>query len=548
MKGPEIQRCKGFATITVMVISLLGGLIVFDTLQENINQERMAGNYSKEINAHLQAENGLSQAYNIMLSVDSSLSTDDRISQLNSNQNTTGGYQHTINAWLDSDSLEINSSGFHYEGQYAMRGAISLASSSGNSVFTGAITTCDGGTLGGSGTIDSYDSSKGAYSSNNKSSNGDLSVLNEDASGLTLSGDSPINGSVSINGDLTMSGSASIAGDAHVSGSINLGSSGSIDGNAQATGNVTNSYSPISMDSISANGDVTILDSYDGPVSYGGDLNYPDYGSVNNTTYYDTPQVAAVGTEICDILDLASEFDNTTNGVGSLANSNATAVDFGYPRSEYVISDSGLTAYDQTWNIQDWVDVETQTETITFLDSDTSVYVLDVNSFGDASLSLTVESGSNVTIYLNESTFIGGTINVEDGASLTIITESEINMGSDGIITNVIDSNGDGTYEPTTAAVNSNGEISTIIYSGYDSAYNNDYGISVAGGNDSTFTAYAPEASINVSGGGDIFGSLRGDYLNVTGGAGIHFDEQIAATNIGGTGSATGTPKITRWF
>ncbi|WP_418135276.1 pilus assembly PilX family protein [Psychromonas sp. GE-S-Ul-11] len=217
---------QGFALITVLVISFLGSLIVFDTIQENLNQERMAGNYTKELNARLQAENGLAEAYN-MLSTDSSLSTDDMMTQLNSAQNSSGGYYHNIDAWLDSDIREINSSGFHYDGTYAMRGSFSLTSSSGNSVFTGAITTCDGATLGGSGTIDSYDSSEGAYDSSNPGNNGDVSVLNEDASGLTLSGSSPIDGSVSINGDLTMSGSASISGDAHVSGNIDLGSSGS---------------------------------------------------------------------------------------------------------------------------------------------------------------------------------------------------------------------------------------------------------------------------------------------------------------------------------
>ena len=51
--------------------------------------------------------------------------------------------------------------------------------------------------------------------------------------------------------------------------------------------------------------------------------------------------------------------------------------------------------------MNDWVDVDTQVEIVDFLDEPTSVYILDIENFGDASLSLTVESGSNVTIYLS---------------------------------------------------------------------------------------------------------------------------------------------------
>jgi len=216
------KESQGFALITVLVISFLGSLIVFDTIQENLNQERMAGNYSKELNARLQAENGLAEAYN-MLSTDSNLSTDDMMTQLNSTQNDSGGYHHNIDAWLDSDIREVNSSGFHYDGAYAMRGSISLASGSGNNVFNNAITTCDGATLGGAGKVDSYD---GEYDADNAGNEGDVTVLNEDASGLNLTGGTEISGDVSINGDLSIS-NGYVYGDAQVSGNVTVANSGS---------------------------------------------------------------------------------------------------------------------------------------------------------------------------------------------------------------------------------------------------------------------------------------------------------------------------------
>lgn len=562
MKTSTTKRSEeGFAAVTVMVISLLGGLIVFDTVKENINQERMAGNYSKELNARLQAENGLAEAYN-MLSTDSTLSTDDMMTQLNSTQNSSGGYYHNIDAWLDGDNREVNSSGFHHEGTYAMRGSISLASGSGNNVFNNSITTCDGATLGGSGTIDSYDSSEGAYNSSNPGNNGDVSVLNEDASGLHLSGGTLISGNASINGDLSVS-NGYIYGDAHVSGNVTVANSGSasVGGSIQAMGDVSYTYTggTYIAESISSNGDVSIGNSsFTGDITYGGDdggtlTSAKDISTFSSTTENTSDHVNAVGTQECDILAISDEFANTADGIGSLASHEATTVTLGGNNTSYVISDSGLVDTDNNEII------DTQTETIDFLGKETDVYVLDINGFTYGGLTFTVESGSNVTIYLSDDTFFGGSIKVEDGATLTILTESTIEMGSNGTITNVVDNDGDGVYETTTtSAVNSNNEISTTIYSNYNSAdydtpgnsYSgyNDYAISVAGGNASTFSAYTANGSINISGGGDIYGSLRADYLNVTGGAGVHFDERISGTNIGDSDSSSSTPEITRWF
>jgi len=547
---------QGFALITVLVISFLGSLIVFDTIQENLNQERMAGNYSKELNARLQAENGLAKAYNVLNSTSVPLITD-MVDEVNKFQSDSGPHYYKINASLDGDLRKITSSGFHYDGTYAMHGSISLASGNGNNVFNNAITTCDGATLGGAGKIDSYD---GEYDANNAGNEGDVTILNEDASGLDLTGGTEISGDVSINGDLSIS-NGYVYGDAQVSGNVTVANSGSasVAGSIQATGDVSYTYTGNSYitESISSNGDVSIgYSSFTGDITYGGDdggtlTSSKDISTFSSATVMTNDHVDDVGTQECDVLDIASEFANTTDGIGKLANTTPTNVKFGYPLSEYVINDTGLTAFDDTYNVKDWVDIETQQETIDFLGEQTNVHVLDVDSFGDASLTFTVESGSNITIYLsgNDTTDISGKIKVEDGASLNIITNDKINIGSNGLITNVIDTDGDGVYETeTTAAVNSNGNISTTIYSGYESQNSQDNGIKAAGGSASSFSAYAPNATIQLSGGGDLYGALRSNYLNVTGGAGIHFDENLEDVNLGGGGSGTTTAAINRWF
>ena len=547
MKASTTQHSEeGFAAVTVMVISLLGGLIVFDTVQENVNQERMAGNYYKELNARLQAENGLAAAYNA-LSANSSISNTEMMTALNTNTSTS--YRYTLDAWensADTSIMELDSKGAHYEGNYDIRGTITAGSSPGNNVFNNAITTCDGASLGSGGVIDSYNSDDGAYNSSNPGGNGDITILNENSS-LNLSGSADIYGDVSVNGNISLT-NGKIYGDASATGNIITNNSGeaSIGGNIEAGGNVTykSTDGTNAPDSISSDGSVTIggegQTSFNGDVSYGGDNGgtYTSGDNVeNNVTQYDEDHVSEIASQECDILNIADEFDNTANGIGSLENSDSTTVKFGGNNTSYVISDSGLI---DTHNNQR---VVIQTESVEFLSAETEVYVLDFNGFTYGGLSLTVESGSNVTIYLSEDTFIGGSIKVEEGATLTILTESSFEVGSNGSITNL---NDDGTTSPS--VVNSNGNIGTTLYSNYQSINNSDYGVNLFGNSDSYMTTYATNASVKIQASGDQYGSIRSNYVDVTNTSiGLHYDEQIANANIGdNTGDST--VEITRWF
>jgi Tfp pilus assembly protein PilX len=590
MKGSKIHSSKGFAAVTVLVISLLGGLIVFDTVQENINQERMAGNYSKEINAHLQAENGLAASYNA-LNDNSSLNSESMMTLLNDAQNDTGAHRYSLEPWVAGTSTEIStdgsgddsdetivetivstvfggtsntetssastsnasnailieSKGFHYDGQYEMRGSISLAASSGNSVFTGAVTTCNGASLGSGGVIDSYDSKNGAYNSNAPGGNGDVTILNEGSS-LNLSGSVDVYGNVSVNGKVSLT-NGKIYGDVSASGDITTNNSGeaSIGGAIESGGNViykSTDSTGNTPDSISSNNSVTIggdgQTAFNGDVSYGGDNGgaYTSGDNVNNNvTQYDQNHVSEIATEVCDILNISGEFDNINNGIGSLANSVSTAVNFGGNNTSYVISDSRLI---DTHN--DKI-IDVQTESVEFQGTDTDVYVLDLEGFSYGGLSLTVESGSNVTVYLSEDTLIGGSIQVEDGATLTILTKSSFEVGSNGSITNL---NGDSTT--SSSAVNSDGNIGITLYSGYESTSNSDYGINLLGGTDSYLTTYATEASVKIQASGNQYGAIRSNYLDITNTSiGLHYDEQIANANIG-EGDGSGTIEIIRWF
>ena len=147
-----------------------------------------------------------------------------------------------------------------------------------------------------------------------------------------------------------------------------------------------------------------------------------------------------------------------------------------------------------------------------------------------------------MTIYLSTDTFIGGSIKVEEGATLTILTESSFKVRINGNITNL---NDDGTT--SSSVVNSNGNIGTTLYSDYQSASNSDYGVTLLGNTDSYMATYATEASVKKKP-LVINMALYRNYVDVTNTSiGLHYDEQIAIANIGdNTGDST--VEITRWF
>lgn len=53
--------------------------------------------------------------------------------------------------------------------------------------------------------------------------------------------------------------------------------------------------------------------------------------------------------------------------------------------------------------------------------------------------------------------------------------------------------------------------------------------ISVRGGANSSFAVYAPDSSVSISGGSDIYGAVIGNVVDATGGANIHYDKALGS-------------------
>lgn len=573
-KHPTASHSQGYALITVMVMSFLGSLVVFNTLQENVNQERMSGNYTKELNAHLQAESGMADAYNTLLtaySSNSSLTVTQLAALLPSSStgNSTDGYSSIAqdSSLTTTTAIGAGSSGSYYEGGYDMSIVMTPGAGSSSSVYSSAITTCQGAMMSGSGIIDSYDSSLGSYSVTGGNANGDINVIEPTASGLIISGGGSVQGNVTANGNLYISGSGSVSGDAHVSGTINLsydaydtttdftqysgGGNATIDGDAQAEGNIiTSTASSSTLDSITANFDVRLLASYSNDINYTGTLYYENAATADGTVTQSssgTTLVSAVPTETCDTKGLSTDIVNFSGFTG------ATDIEYtSWPYWDYEISNTGIQVYNKSSS--EWETITATTSGVSLFGNTTQVYDVDIINFQDYH-TLTITSGSDVTLYLNSPTSLGGKIIIEDNASLQLVTSSSFALTAGGSITGEVtttstDATGVVTTTTTTAtsAVNSSNTIYFELVSAYDSGtVTDDYGVTIDGNTDTFVSVYAPDSAVLTDNSGDIFGSLRSYYITIAGDGGIHYDEAMATAQDPGT-SSSATLSIDRWM
>ena len=201
------NKQKGFTLITVLILTSMASIVVLSSLRENIVQERLSGNFQKKLNSRLMAEKGVFEQAKLLqqtLNEEGVLAVEDLISKT-SNASGSGviADDAIFNASLSQNAageLEIASLGQRFDGdaQSNLVARFAVQGAKGSSIFTNAMVGCKGVNLSGSGSIDSYDSSKGTYEET-KSNDGDVSTIAGD-SDVVLSGHSPIKGDVKATG------------------------------------------------------------------------------------------------------------------------------------------------------------------------------------------------------------------------------------------------------------------------------------------------------------------------------------------------------------
>ena len=112
--------------------------------------------------------------------------------------------------------------------------------------------------------------------------------------------------------------------------------------------------------------------------------------------------------------------------------------------------------------------------------------------------------------------FISGDFEVDSNASLTLSSGSKLTVYVTGKLK--ISSN---------TIANSGVSTDLMIYSSATSSTNSDYKVYLSSDSDITGTIYAPNAAINISSNSNSLGAIKGKYINASSNAKYHYDEAL---------------------
>lgn len=388
---------------------------------------------------------------------------------------------------------------------------------------------CEGVNASGGGIIDSYDSRDGSYGGENSkrsvakirssSPGGDIVLSSgqpvygdvESAGGIRVGNSGPIHGGLKANDDIVIdNGGAKILGNVASRQTVRFTTSGLIQGDVEAkTEIVTGNWSS----RIDGNATAPVVQ------TTARDRDVAD--QVGGTINIASPNVAEVSSASCDsftpsgeatIRDLTNALDNPSDypSSGSLPQSWA----------DYKLTPDGLSGPNvkpDRYKITPDVTVDgvfPEPTNLLVLDSFSLVGNLDVE-------------GGDMTIYVKGDVTInnGTTLSIAEDSSLKIVTKGRFTLGSNLKVERPTDDEGNPVLS---------------LYSAFDDRGTSNDGVSISA--DSAFkgTIFAPKSTVNVAAGGGLYGAVKGRRVEVSGGAGIHYDEALMESTIGTGGGQSG--------
>lgn len=430
----------------------------------------------------------------------------------------------------------------------------------GGSPFHGAVVGCDGVRLAGSGRIDSFDSRVALYDPNAFGRHGDVLTVTPGAQ-VSITGASPIAGDVNSTGGLYTSGSARVMGNINASGYVDISASAHYEGDIRTTGDINLRNTATIYGSVSSNGNIAFNNgaTVGGNALAGGNIAFNNSGARvsgdaragglftrghgNSSTVHVAGSATdnggavnnlAVPSEDCDpigIVDVMSEFSHLQSS-GNLST--------GYPFNSWQLTPSAISHYDETWNVQQWTEDTTRVaHQVEVFGRETTMYKVGNLNLGNGELRVT---GGHVTIFvtgdLTLGTGGGKGLTIDEGSSLTVFVVGKTKIGSSVKMSNRRPVNADGV--PTFSL------FSSYVNSSEGSLWDTQAaGVVVEGDSQLTASVYAPLAKVSVTAGGNLLGALRGRWVDVPGGAGMHFDEALADADLGGSsGSSDGEASV----
>ncbi|WP_348772705.1 polymer-forming cytoskeletal protein [Pseudoalteromonas sp. MMG005] len=576
------HKQHGFTLIKVMLLSTMASVVVFGALQEAIVQERLTGNFQKDLNARLLAEKGVfdsATAIKEAIKKDSSLTMEDLLTQFGTQTGVGGlkGGDAQYNALITNpeDSIvEISSHGFRYheDANSYLVAQFDYIPAENESPFANAVTGCKGVNLSGSGSVDSYDSSQGTYEQT-KTNNGDVNTVIGD-SDVVINGHSPIKGDVKASGIVYLKGSSPVIGNVQSNTGVDISSGGGlrVEGNVLSRGFVTHRGGSISG-YVRAHGDVTmnwgsdILNSItptELDIRYGGTGTFQTGSAFeqNGVHYSDeiyqfdpTQETVVEPVKVYDPTSPDYDPDNPDKECDPLAlplnmpnvmGDTSTYLDFSVgPQEEYTFTPQrGYFTKSATdkgfWSskVHDIYIFDVTRQSHGYSDVDNE-YVFGMKNFSLGSNGkIVVDAGNNggdvIWLVDGDFTLSGNTsITITKDTTLTVFVTGKAKFGASAKVI---------TEQEGVA------KTGHMVFSMYSSFVGAD-GIIVNGAADMYASIYAPLTSIKLSGSGQLYGSVRGAVINSSGGSGVHFDEALKHVKIGaGQTGGEGKLEFKGWF
>jgi len=541
---------RGFTLVAVLILSGLASILVLSSIKDNVNQERLSGNFQKKINARLMSERGIfdtmaeAKRYldnNPTADVNELATNIVDLSKEDSTGLSYGEMKYTVQFVPDGDELVLSSTGKRFEGQSTLKARFKIVPASGGSApFSSAIVGCDSVDLVQSGQIDSYNSSVAPYDKFSPGTEGNVTTINKDNGDVTLGDASPVKGDISATGNVNL-GKSSVTGSVHANGNVIILESGNGErvsgnvitrGNFEFTGGAIGGYvraqKIASTESSDATGNISLTkakvlnkNNVGLDIMYGGTYSYlfdeedksPDYTSASFNTNPYVPKVKDSGDSKdptdpatnCDYLKITSEINKIDDGNNDLKDFKTKGWSISYTMLPSKLS---LDSEDET--------AEISSVNVNVFDKPTEVFK--VSKFEVHNDTIFIEG--DVTIFVDGDFVMSGSpeIKVLEDSSLTLIVTGKVILGGSAKITTEVQS------------LTESGLAPFRIYSSYGGE---DTGINLSGALEMYAQIYAPLAKVDISGSGELFGAIRGKTVAVSGGAKIHYDAALGATSQG---------------
>lgn len=553
------KKQQGFTLVTVLILSSLASVLVLSSLKDNVNQERLSGNYQKKINARLISERGvfdaITAAQNALIANPNS-TLNDLLAPMavNGGSGNLTNTRYAVTTAIDSTTGELilSSTGSRFEGLEKLKARIKFTPGGGASPFADAVVGCEGVNLGGSGQVDSYNSNHAPYDRNNPGSEGDVSTIDKSGANVILGGNSPILGNVSSTGEINTK-SSDVKGNLHANGNIIIGSgSGNgyvqgidhgrrvnlrVSGNILTRGNYYQNGGRIGGH-VRANGDASMrwsnfilnIANNGEDILYGGNDDFKD--TTNNAFYSEAkynifpnvikvkdsdataPNYSPTDPETnCDHLGINAVTNTVDDGTNNLTafNSQGSGV-------QYTITPNSLSVTNGSV-LFNKVNADVLGENPT--------KVLKLSSFNLKGSDTAIIKGGNVTMFIEDDFKMAGAtkITIAAGSSLTLIMKGRLLLGAGADII-ALQHGLVNPQDPKSLPAMS-------VYSSYSGL-----GISLSGDFEMYAQIYAPLSDVKIAGSGTLYGAVRGKTITVTGGAGIHYDAALGKGNRGGAASS----------